>query len=1240
VEEQSYMLNTAARKIAAQTSAKAEGDALARELGLMDEKGNSQTPQAQEERTQQRTAHVEKLDGLLEQAKTAKEPAPVETGNPSIRSPNPGEPSLGNLKAGLAQDDSYAREIVAAAADAVQAVANGGLKFAQYLNEKVGHIQQLAEAQEFTFAKDLFPKSPTMGNNIVRGAAQFLLPFSAATKAVGLAGVTNVAIKGATAGAAADFMAREGHEENLSDFVQKLPQFGTPVANVMATKAKQITQFTAHSKDDSELLGRIKNMGEGLGLGVLTEGLVHAVGFVGNLRRAKGAVQTADEVAAGAKPLAAVDAETSVAKQAPATEPLSPREALTPVDGTVPDKRVQPNLDKVVAEPNVKTLIGNISEKKRAAFESGLPVVHHAELSGKPLMPLDEVLKLDASKFIEDNSARHSLRVYAANSANVAADAASAILHGDTSEKALAKWLQAEEMATELWYRDSQQGGKLGQALGQRNISVGDELIPGAEGELINLRGGPEAVMEDAKAMAKLSPEEQIKVRERSFFQKSADALLTVRAGNLLAKPATWLKNEVGNSFAIVGHDVSKALAPYFPATKSGNLTEEIKLWAGLRGKDAPKNMSGEGLQTLFAEEARLKAIDPAELKSFADVEKHNKNLAKIQDKIKVAYKSGVAPGEWRTTVASQVSSYVDQVKAGAVSFLDAIGVAHGAAKQEGKTLSQLAQEFEAGGNKTDLIPTISSESLGGGIAMDMFGKLQGLGLDVLNKRDNFMKIVTYFGEVNSAAVRLSKMQGLEGEAADAFVREFTANPPNWVGAVNPVSKADMGVAAEAAYMNTFTNELDDKFTQKLYELLRDDQPFGVKLVATPLKLLFPFVKTNFNIAKRAIDYSPVAPLVGRYQEAIAQGGAAAQMARAQMAVGSSVMMGAVTLAANSGITGAGPNNPNLRKLWLQQGNKPYTVKIGGADVDLNNLGQLAPVMKIAADFVDITPHIGESISAAEMADLGGTAAWIVANHMTPEGLFDNLGGLTEAMKTGDFSRFAGQIGASMVPLTGTAGVINQGVVDGTKRDTSYDPNVEQMRWLQEAVNKVKEKIPSLSSTLPPALNIWGEEINYPPGFGHQTMSPIFGSKLNKNDIVLKEFFKLGDNGVTKNDPEGGEHFLALGMPPRQIEKVIGGIPGIVELSPAEYNHFVELSAGKGLPGAPPLKEQLEKLITSDVYKRLKDESKRLEIKDIIREYRKNAKEFLIMSNKDIQQRLDKSIEMGNNARGFIDGPN
>ena len=160
-----------------------------------------------------------------------------------------------------------------------------------------------------------------------------------------------------------------------------------------------------------------------------------------------------------------------------------------------------------------------------------------------------------------------------------------------------------------------------------------------------------------------------------------------------------------------------------------------------------------------------------------------------------------------------------------------------------------------------------------------------------------------------------------------------------------------------------------------------------------------------------------------------------------------------------------------------------------------------------------------------------------------------------------------------------------------------------------------------------------GEEIAYSPGFGPDIASPIATSKVDSSP-AYKEIIRLGMTGDDGGfEPKGGETFLTINHVNRRLTKRIAGKSVSVELDPHQYAKLVKMSAGIGLihnPFRMTLKERLNKEVSSG-FKSLgsqsnNDESRRILIKSIIRNYRRLAKHQFLNQEKNI---TDQFLDAG-----------
>jgi hypothetical protein len=175
----------------------------------------------------------------------------------------------------------------------------------------------------------LLGRSQTMAGGMVEGMSQFMTGFVPIFGAVSKAGALAKAgqattraakllksstARSAIAGMAADFTVFSEQEQRLSNLLQQFPELQNPV-----------TEFLAADEDDGVMEGRFKNALEGLGLGLMVDGLVRGFKAVrkGKNVRANGGSEddilreTANEL--GEDPVATVNQTAQVSDALPRT---------------------------------------------------------------------------------------------------------------------------------------------------------------------------------------------------------------------------------------------------------------------------------------------------------------------------------------------------------------------------------------------------------------------------------------------------------------------------------------------------------------------------------------------------------------------------------------------------------------------------------------------------------------------------------------------------------------------------------------------------------------------------------------------------------------------------------------------------------------------------------------------------------------------------------------------------------
>lgn len=478
------------------------------------------------------------------------------------------------------------------------------------------------------------------------------------------------------------------------------------------------------------------------------------------------------------------------------------------------------------------------------------------------------------------------------------------------------------------------------------------------------------------------------------------------------------------------------------------------------------------------------------------------------------------------------------------------------------------------------------------GVGIDWMGRAIGLPTHLLGREDMFFKAVGYRMALRARAYRQASAEGLQGEAFAERVAEIMADPP-------------ASISAEAvgfAEYQTFTNELGTM-----------GQKGTAALNAIPgARLVVPFIRTPVNIMKYTLQRTPLALASRAIRADIAAGGERGALALARIGMGTTAMIGVMSLAADGIITGGGPEDRDLNKLWRDNGMEPYSVKVGGRWYSYSRADPIGMLVGIAAD-------ISEIATDAKEDDTGRLAvAGIVAlkdnllSKTYMSGVLDFLGAIDTRNPQASAERYVANFAGTLMPYSTFIRQVAQ-ARDPVIRDTKGMENAKGERlsgFLDTLVRSVKAKIPGYSSELPPRRNLWGEIITRESGLGlgYDFVAPFTSRPADKKDAVNDEMLA---------------NRVAIEMPSR----VIDGAP----LTPEEYSEFVRISGTMA-------KERLDKLVASDGFKRLPsgEGSMRSEVmRDVILKARAAARVQMLRVSPDLRERARQAkIEAQARLRG------
>jgi endonuclease YncB( thermonuclease family) len=425
-------------------------------------------------------------------------------------------------------------------------------------------------------------------------------------------------------------------------------------------------------------------------------------------------------------------------------------------------------------------------------------------------------------------------------------------------------------------------------------------------------------------------------------------------------------------------------------------------------------------------------------------------------------------------------------------------------------------------------------------------GEVIRLPTRALTASDEFFKAVNRRAATNAMAYRRAMQNGGTADEVAARFAELRAEPDE------PLRK----FADEQARYLTFQKPLGKG--GRAIQTWVNEVPL--------LKLITPFIRTPINIIKFAGERSPFALVPGSpVWKTIRAGGAGRDEALAKITLGSGLSAAAVVYAMDGKLSGGGPTDPNERAALKNSGWQEYSMRVGDKWVSYQRFEPLSMLIGVAADFAEVgkfaTDEEGDSIAMA--------LATSVAKNVTSKTWLSGASDFFDALSDPE------RHGASWASRLAASGAVPAIVAHAAG---SMDPELRDARTI---LDKIKQRVPGLSSNIEARRNVWGEEIKKGDSFGPDFLSPIYTSQVDTSPL-MREVARL-------NAP--------LPMPQRKL--TVDGKQ--VELTPEQYSYYVQLS-GK------PAKKYFEDMLDSRRWQRMSDEHKREFMKKKLEGFRATAR--------------------------------
>jgi hypothetical protein len=390
-------------------------------------------------------------------------------------------------------------------------------------------------------------------------------------------------------------------------------------------------------------------------------------------------------------------------------------------------------------------------------------------------------------------------------------------------------------------------------------------------------------------------------------------------------------------------------------------------------------------------------------------------------------------------------------------------------------------------------------------------------------------------------------------------------------------------------------------------------------------RMLIPFTKVPYNIARTAAENSPLGFLMRPVQAQLRAGGAARDLALARIGLGSGISLAFSDLALNNYIAGRGPSDPSLKREWLAAGNQPYSLQIPGLrPVALNQIEPFGMTFGAIADTFNILKFAEDE---KDFGTLLPSLALGIGNAMLSKTYFEGMARFIDAVTNPQQqgNRWAEGFLTGFEPQLLSR--IGRSMDDWERAHYGY-------------LDSLEERLPWLRQNLPPQRTLWGDPVPVREGFAPLLPSPaarvVSPLALGPDPEKVEPIDKwIWDNRAAFPLQASGD--------PRGIQKAArtqvfrsGAAALSVELNPKTYDHFIEM-AGNGLKdpatglGAKDLLNALVEARGPRTEQRSWDnatpEARALAVVSVVDRYRNAAREQLLADDHELAEMVTEGLK-------------
>ena len=1054
---------------------------------------------------------------------------------------------------------------------------DGKLSFKDFIPKYVSPTKWKAEEYSKKRQLPVFHKPETMAGNMTEGISRFLTGFAGPAKFLKGAGLTGGAIKtslrGFSAGAVADLTVFDPNEGRLSDM---LVEFDSPVLN------NAVTQYLSSNEEDTEMEGRLKNVLEGMALGGLVESVFYGIKGYKKMK----ATNNLDERAKIQKEVSNIIDDSKKGKKTKRLKKFA-LEGDNAINTEEALKIITKS--KEAAKKDSELWIKKIlNTKSFASGEQVLTTIDNIVDNG-----LDDVTK----EFLESDVLANETALELAKLAgrNQKEVLESIMKEGVRDKEATVRMLTTKSVFQQLGLDYQKVSGKY-------LDEFGEDITKWSKESKIDLAKRQEVIQQVFKSL-----KNQIRNPAR-----------TTQAGRI---------------------KVPAADGKMINMEKIANIFKDYNANPAVIAKKI-KDMKPEDIINELTKSKYAKAIEVFNSLYINSILSGTPTL--IVNTLGNAYEAFLKPMEMmagaalradRKTFNYGFSHYIGMT----FKFRDTIKSIGLALKQGDAVLDPLVRtqdNLQIINGKA--VRPISGSNLGFsgkfGTAIDWIGGISEIPTRLLLTTDEFFKQINYRGRLYAEAVDNTleldfKLKSKEGRAniekifKDGFDKNGKANVKDNVMATR---------ALEHSRIGSFTNTLDDG---RLLNIGMAVEKFLKEVPA--LRFLAPFVRTPTQLWR---NFEQRIPLFGAFTKPMRDMWRSGDRRARADVIGRQTFGLATTVYAyhlatqdvvdNKGnkyrkITGAGPKNYNVKKLWIQAGWQEYSIAEKNKDgtVTYKQYNRNDPrfyILGIMADIFENKDNIND-----EDKQSMGWVAFISAmrsagNKSYLRGVSDGFD-LAENLDSTTLPKYVGKQFANAIPYTALVGQGIPGIIEADtevlKARTFVDEIIKKTPFIDKT--KYLEPVRDLITGEPVERTTSSVYWNAAGSISYITQGPLLvGRKSDvKEDNIILELGRLKMTGII--EPSIKQH------------KIVNLMDYKIDNQSA-HNYWIE-RIGKTTKKGLTLKEKLEKTFDSIRYQRRQegnenfDGGKEMTIKKIFQVYKKQAEEDMLEKYPEVAEAYENA---------------